>query len=86
MNCNDAWSTHALAHVYEMKGWQDEGIGFMSKTLNDWQVNVLSLTMSIRGNLFSSRGWDKSEFKRQSLVNRRQPTSILLAVDQTFLQ
>ena len=42
MNPRDCWSTHAEAHVLEMEGRQDDGISFLSKTLNDWTVNKLS--------------------------------------------
>ncbi|XP_003745106.1 tetratricopeptide repeat protein 38 [Galendromus occidentalis] len=33
----DAWSTHANSHVYEMTSRPDEGIAFLSRTVNDWQ-------------------------------------------------
>ena len=41
LNPRDCWSTHAEAHVLEVEGRQDEGISFLSKTLNDWTVNKL---------------------------------------------
>ncbi|XP_029851422.2 tetratricopeptide repeat protein 38 [Ixodes scapularis] len=37
MNRNDAWATHAMAHVYEMQADPDGGIAFMSRTLGDWE-------------------------------------------------
>ncbi|XP_064596979.1 tetratricopeptide repeat protein 38-like [Liolophura sinensis] len=36
MKKQSAWSTHTLCHVMEMEGRQNEGIGFLSRTLNDW--------------------------------------------------
>lgn len=38
INRHDAWATHAMAHVFEMGGRQDEGLQFMSATENDWNV------------------------------------------------
>ncbi|KAG0412841.1 hypothetical protein HPB47_010032 [Ixodes persulcatus] len=37
MNRNDAWATHAMAHVYEMQADPDGGIAFMSRTMGDWE-------------------------------------------------
>nr|XP_006820357.1 PREDICTED: tetratricopeptide repeat protein 38-like [Saccoglossus kowalevskii] len=36
LNKNDGWSTHSMAHVFEMMGRQDEGISFMGSTVQDW--------------------------------------------------
>ncbi|XP_064642236.1 tetratricopeptide repeat protein 38-like [Lineus longissimus] len=36
INRHDSWSTHSVAHVFEMTGRADEGIAFMSKTVADW--------------------------------------------------
>ncbi|XP_021957309.1 tetratricopeptide repeat protein 38 [Folsomia candida] len=33
----DGWSTHALAHVFEMGGRTSDGISFMEGTLSDWE-------------------------------------------------
>ncbi|XP_037033076.1 tetratricopeptide repeat protein 38-like isoform X2 [Bradysia coprophila] len=39
----DGWSTHALAHVFEMEGRVDEGISHLSTTLSDWEIcNLLA--------------------------------------------
>lgn len=34
----DGWSTHALAHVFEMEGRVDEGIRQFSSTRSDWET------------------------------------------------
>lgn len=39
VNRQDAWATHAVAHVYEMQGKPEEGIKFLSSTLRDWDVS-----------------------------------------------
>ncbi|XP_076028080.1 tetratricopeptide repeat protein 38 [Genypterus blacodes] len=37
LNPGDAWSVHAVAHVYEMTGEVDKGLKFMQGTEKDWQ-------------------------------------------------
>uniref|UniRef100_A0A672ZXM9 Tetratricopeptide repeat protein 38 n=1 Tax=Sphaeramia orbicularis TaxID=375764 RepID=A0A672ZXM9_9TELE len=39
MTPDDAWSVHAVAHVYEMKAEVDKGLKFMEATQNDWQIS-----------------------------------------------
>uniref|UniRef100_A0A8C3A5Y3 Tetratricopeptide repeat protein 38 n=1 Tax=Cyclopterus lumpus TaxID=8103 RepID=A0A8C3A5Y3_CYCLU len=36
---DDAWSVHAVAHVYEMKAEVDKGLKFMESREKDWQVS-----------------------------------------------
>ncbi|XP_051237099.1 tetratricopeptide repeat protein 38 [Dicentrarchus labrax] len=36
---DDAWSVHAVAHVYEMKAEVDKGLKFMEGREKDWQVS-----------------------------------------------
>ena len=43
LNCRDSWSTHCLAHVYEMCGEYDNGLGFLDSTVSDWQVYCTNL-------------------------------------------
>lgn len=38
INSKDAWSTHALAHVYEMEGRVNEGVSFLSTTVQNWET------------------------------------------------
>lgn len=38
---DDAWATHALAHVYEMTGQQQIGIDFLEKTNENWAPSRL---------------------------------------------
>lgn len=35
---DDAWSVHAVAHIYEMKAEVDKGLEFMQSREKDWQV------------------------------------------------
>ena len=42
INKEDAWSTHSMAHVLEMMGRQKEGISFLSSTVKDWSVRILT--------------------------------------------
>ncbi|XP_076307324.1 tetratricopeptide repeat protein 38-like isoform X1 [Tachypleus tridentatus] len=43
LNPNDAWATHALAHVFEMESRTSEGKAFMSSTVNNWELgNMLA--------------------------------------------
>jgi hypothetical protein len=37
IHSDDAWAAHALAHVFEMAGRQEEGIGFLVQTSPDWK-------------------------------------------------
>ncbi len=36
-NRRDIWASHALAHVFEMEGRQEEGVAFVGGTAEDWQ-------------------------------------------------
>jgi tetratricopeptide (TPR) repeat protein len=36
-NPADIWASHALAHVFEMEGRQEEGIAFLADTADDWR-------------------------------------------------
>ncbi len=38
INPRDAWATHAVAHVHEMRGDSEGGIRFRETTRQDWQV------------------------------------------------
>ncbi len=38
INPRDAWATHAVAHVHEMRGDTEGGIRFLETTRQDWQV------------------------------------------------
>ncbi len=46
-NADDVWATHAVAHVYEMQGRVDEGIGFLGDRKSEWGD----------GNLFKVHNW-----------------------------
>ncbi|XP_014678114.1 PREDICTED: tetratricopeptide repeat protein 38-like isoform X1 [Priapulus caudatus] len=50
----DGWATHALAHVYEIQGRSQEGISFLSRTLDNW-TTASSVTSGI-GPFITSRG------------------------------
>ncbi len=36
-NPRDIWASHALVHVFEMEGRQEEGIAFLGSTVEDWR-------------------------------------------------
>jgi hypothetical protein len=38
INPRDTWSIHALAHVHEMQGKQEEGINFLTEEMANWKV------------------------------------------------
>ena len=38
LNRHDAWATHALAHVYDTPAKTREGLDFLTKTENEWNV------------------------------------------------
>jgi len=39
MNRRDCWSSHTVAHVFEMQGQYDKGLRFLDSTVDDWQVS-----------------------------------------------
>ena len=39
INPLDAWASHALAHVFDHTGRYNEGIKFLSSTVQDWSVS-----------------------------------------------
>ena len=47
LNCRDSWSSHTLAHVYEMRGEYDKGLSFLENTVNDWQVRRVNRVMAV---------------------------------------
>jgi len=46
-NPDDVWATHAVVHVYEMRGQVDTGIGFLRRHEADWTAD----------NLFTVHNW-----------------------------
>jgi len=42
-NPRDVWSVHALAHVFEMEGRQRDGVGFLSRTADDWSGSFFAI-------------------------------------------
>jgi len=42
-NPQDVWSVHALAHVFEMKGHQREGVDFLTASAPDWSPSFFAI-------------------------------------------
>jgi tetratricopeptide (TPR) repeat protein len=42
-NPRDVWAVHALAHVFEMEGRQDEGVDFLTRSRDDWSTSYFAI-------------------------------------------
>ncbi len=42
-NPGDVWSVHALAHVYEMEGSQQDGVKFLTASAGDWSGSFFAI-------------------------------------------
>ena len=42
-NPRDVWAVHALAHVFEMEGSQQEGVAFLSASARDWSASYFAV-------------------------------------------
>ena len=42
-NPRDVWAVHALAHVFEMEGSQQEGVTFLSASARDWSASYFAV-------------------------------------------
>ncbi|RWS14999.1 tetratricopeptide repeat protein 38-like protein [Dinothrombium tinctorium] len=90
MNANDAWATHAMAHVFEMEGRADDGINFLDKTSSDWKVGEFlashnfwhwALYLIEKGDYDSANDIFTSEIFRRTMDAK----SILNIIDATSL-
>ena len=42
-NPGDVWSVHALAHVFEMEGSQQDGVKFLTESASDWSGSFFAI-------------------------------------------
>src|SRR5262249_2365228 len=42
-NPRDVWAVHALAHVFEMEGRQQDGVAFLSASAGDWSASYFAV-------------------------------------------
>jgi tetratricopeptide (TPR) repeat protein len=42
-NPRDVWAVHALAHVFEMEGSQQDGVAFLSASAGDWSASYFAI-------------------------------------------
>ena len=42
-NPRDVWAVHALAHVFEMEGSQQEGVAFLAASARDWSASYFAV-------------------------------------------
>lgn len=90
LNRKDCWSTHSLAHVYEMNGTPNDGIVFLESTADDWRSgNMLACHLYWHNALYHIENGQHevalSVFDEQIGNSSKQTGAMLDVVDATSL-